>query len=112
MKTIICGPPHSGKSVLVNNLTWLLPSDSYQVIRANGDGEGLWSNNPNQHDVQAARKKGTNNPEDFARWQRQIETATQDIVIADIGGRIGDDKRGLFKACDSFVVLSSNPELG
>lgn len=112
MKTIICGPPHSGKSVLVNNLTWLLPSDSYQVIRANGDGEGLWSNNPNQHDVQAARKKGTNNPEDIARWQRQIETATQDIVIADIGGRIGDDKRGLFKACDSFVVLSSNPELG
>lgn len=111
MKTIICGPPHSGKSVLVNNLTWLLPSDSYQVIRANGDGEGLWSNNPNQNDVQAARKKGTNTPEDFARWQLQIETASQDIVIADIGGRIGDDKIGLFKACDSFVVLSNSPDL-
>lgn len=110
MKTIFCGPPHSGKSVLVNNLTWLLPSDSYQVIRANGDGEGLWSNNRNQTDVQAARRKGTNGPEDFARWQRQIEVATQDIVIADIGGRIDDDKIPLFRNCDSFVVLSNDPD--
>ena len=110
MKTIFCGPPHSGKSVLVNNLTWLLPSDSYQVIRANGDGEGLWSNNYDQTDVQAARKKGTNNPEDFARWQRQIEIASQDIVIADIGGRIDVDKIPLFETCDSFVVLSSDAD--
>lgn len=111
MKTIFCGPPHSGKSVLVNNITWLLPSDSYQVIRANGDGEGLWSNNENQTDVQAARKKGTNNPEDFARWRQQIDTAAQDIVIVDIGGRIDDYKKDLFEACDNFVVLSSDPDM-
>ena len=59
MKTIICGPPHSGKSVFISNLVKLLPSGHYIRINANGDGEGTWSNNPNQEDVMKTRVKGS-----------------------------------------------------
>lgn len=111
MKTIICGPPHSGKSVFISNLIKTLPSGYYVRINANGDGEGTWSNNPNQKDVMNTRVKGTNSEADFRHWKRQIEHATQDIVIVDIGGRLQDDKGPLFDACDTFVVVSNNEQM-
>ncbi|MCF0207021.1 MAG: hypothetical protein HUK15_06290 [Bacteroidales bacterium] len=107
MKTIVCGPPHSGKSVFISNLVKQLPSGHYIRINANGDGEGTWSNNPNQDDVMKVRVKGTNDAEDFKRWRSQIESAKKDIVIVDIGGRLHDDKISLFEACDSFIVVSN-----
>lgn len=107
MKTIICGPPHSGKSVLIANLQKLMPTDSFQRITANGDGEGAWSNNPNQEEVMSVRVKTKNTPEEFSMWTRLIETAQQDIVLVDIGGRIQEDKIPLFNASDSFVIVCS-----
>lgn len=113
MKTIICGPPHSGKSVLINNLHRLMPSEDYLPIRANGDGEGYWTNNPNQHDVDIVRKrnKSGNTEADFKIWRQRIINAHQTIVLVDIGGRLSDDKAQLFDVCDSFIVISSNPEI-
>lgn len=111
MKTIICGPPHSGKSVLISNLIRLMPSDAFLRINANGDGEGTWSNNPDQDEVMGVRVKTGNTPGDFATWERRIRNASKDIVIIDIGGRILDDKIPLFKAADSFVILSSDPSM-
>ncbi len=108
MKTIICGPAHSGKSVFISNLVKLLPSGYYLRINANGDGEGTWSNNPDQDDVKSVRVKGTNTSEDFKRWQQQIENAKNDIVIVDIGGLLQEDKAAFFDACDSFIVVSNN----
>lgn len=108
MKTIICGPPHSGKSVFISNLVKLLPSGHYVRINANGDGEGTWSNNPDQDDVMKTRVKGSNSEEDFKRWKRQIECTNKDIVIVDIGGRLQEDKAPLFDVCDSFIVISNN----
>ena len=110
MKTIICGPPHSGKSVFISNLIHLLPSGAYERINANGDGEGTWSNNPNQDDVIQTRKKGTSTPEDFERWKEQIIRAQQSIVLVDIGGRLQEDKIPLFEACDSFIVISNDEQ--
>lgn len=110
MKTIVCGPPHSGKSVLVSNLVRLMPTDSFQRITANGDGEGTWSNNPNQEDVKPVRYKSSNSPQEFANWHERIVTATQDIVLVDVGGKIQADKSPLFDACDSFIVISNDPE--
>ena len=111
MKTIICGPPHSGKSVFISNLVKLLPSGHYIRINANGDGEGTWSNNPNQEDVMKTRVKGSNSEEDFKRWKHQIEYANKDIVIVDIGGRLQEDKAPLFDVCDSFIVVSNNTQM-
>lgn len=110
MKTIICGPPHSGKSVFTANLIRLLPSGNYLRISANGDGEGVWTNNPDQKDVMRTRIKGTNTEEDFKNWTHQVECAHHDIVIVDIGGRLQEDKIPFFKACDTFVVVSQNSE--
>lgn len=45
---IVCGPPHSGKSVFAASLEKLLPADGYETIRVHKDGEGDWSNNPNR----------------------------------------------------------------
>lgn len=111
MKTIVCGPPHSGKSVLISNLITRMPSDSFQRITANGDGEGTWSNNPNQEDVKSVRIKSSNSPQEFANWKQRIETAIQDIVLIDIGGKLQDDKGPLFDAADSFIILSKDPEM-
>jgi len=111
MKTIVCGPPHSGKSVLISNLVRLMPSDSFLRITANGDGEGTWSNNPNQDDVMSVRHKSNNSPQEFLNWRQRIEKATQDIVLVDIGGRLQDDKGPLFDACDSFIIVSSDLQI-
>ena len=111
MKTIVCGPPHSGKSVFISNLVKLLPSGHYIRINANGDGEGTWSNNPDQDDVMKTRVKGSNSEEDFKRWKRQIECTNKDIVIVDIGGRLQEDKTPLFDVCDSFIVISNNTQM-
>ncbi|MBO4379527.1 MAG: hypothetical protein J5784_00830 [Muribaculaceae bacterium] len=110
MKTIVCGPPHSGKSVFISNLVRLMPSGAYHRINANGDGEGTWSNNPCQDDVMSVRIKGTNLPEDFENWAELIKSATRDVVLVDIGGRLQDDKIPLFEACDNFVVVSKSEE--
>ena len=111
MKTIICGPPHSGKSVLIANLVRFMPSDSYLRINANGDGEGSWSNNQDQQEIARVRTKSSNTPEKFAIWTENISRAFQDIVIIDIGGKLQEDKVPLFEVADSFVVLSSEPDM-
>lgn len=111
MKTIVCGPPHSGKSVMIANLLQYMPSDSFQKITANGDGEGFWSNNPDQVDVQSVRKKTKNSDAEFALWTNLIKKAGHDIVLVDVGGLIKKDKNPLFDECDSFIILCSQKKL-
>ena len=108
MKTIVCGPPHSGKSVFISNLVRLMPSEVFLRINANGDGEGTWSNNPNQTEIKSVRIKGTNTEKDFIFWRNLIESAVQQIVLVDIGGKLQEDKAPLFDVCDSFIVVSNN----
>lgn len=110
MKIIICGPPHSGKTVMINSLHKLLPTEGVQTIRANADGEGYWASEGNPDDVQKVRVKGDNTPEEFAEWTKQISDAKANIVLVDIGGKLQDDKIPLFEAADSFVVLCSDQE--
>ena len=111
MKTIVCGPPHSGKSVFISNLVRLMPSEAFQRINANGDGEDTWSNNPNQAEVQSVRIKGTNTEKDFLFWRGLIESAVQQIVLVDIGGKLQEDKAPLFDVCDSFIVVSNSEDM-
>lgn len=108
MKIVVCGPPHSGKSVFVGSLRRYLPSESLRYIPANGDGEGDWSNNPNTIEVQSVRRKGSNDEKYMEEWKDEIVKATQSIVLVDIGGKLQDDKRRFFNACDSFIVISND----
>lgn len=90
-----------------------MPTEDYLCIRANGDGEGYWTNNPNQQEVDYVRKrnKSGNTMSDFEVWRQRIISAPQSIVIVDIGGLLRDDKAPLFEAADSFIVISSDKEL-
>ena len=107
VKVIICGPPHSGKSVFVANLVREFPADSYTVVRACPDGEGMWSNNPNQHEVQLVREKGDFTPEFVKEACQKIDNQANPIIIVDVGGRISPENEEIFKHCDSFIVLSN-----
>lgn len=113
MKIIFCGPPHSGKTVMINSLYRLLTTDRVQTIRANADGEGYWAGGVDMKTVNTVRAKGDNTEAEFAEWTQTIHDAKADIVLVDIGGKLQDDKVSLFKAADSFVVLCSDqhPEL-
>lgn len=111
MKIIVCGPPHSGKSVLVANLMKYLPTDEPIMIRASFDGEGNWSNNENQEEVRRVRKKGENSSLFFKRICQVIEKQTSKIVLVDIGGVLTQEKEQVFQSCDSFVVVSKDEKM-
>ena len=107
VKVVICGPPHSGKSVFIANLVREFPADSYTVIRACPDGEGMWSNNPNQNEVQLVREKGDFSVEFVKEVCNVIDNQTNPIIIVDVGGRISPENKEIYKHCDAFVVLSN-----
>ena len=111
MKTIVCGPAHSGKSVFIANLIYRLPSDSSTTIRACPDGEGTWSNNKNQQEVSNVRKKGKFTKEFIENSCKAIDNQTSDIVLVDVGGVMTKENRKIFRHCDNFIVLSSNEKL-
>lgn len=108
MKIVFCGPPHSGKSVLIANLIKKLPSDGYTIVRACPDGEGVWSNNANQAEIRMVRKKGEFTKEFIEDTCQTIDKQTSPIVIVDAGGIISSENSEIFKHCDSFLVISGD----
>lgn len=109
MEIIVCGPPHSGKSVFIATLEKMLPADGYETIRVHKDGEGDWSNNPDQNEVKSVRIKASDINNKFIKDKcRIIRSSKKKIVIVDIGGMLYDDKIPIFKNCSSFIVLSSD----
>ena len=110
MKIILCGPPHSGKSVFLCNLIVRTPNDLRATIRACPDGEGTWSNNPNQKETSNVRIKG-----EFTRYFvesccKEIDRQTNKIVFVDVGGKRTIVNEQIFKHCDAFIVISNNKD--
>lgn len=111
MKIVFCGPPHSGKTVLIANLLNQLPTDDCTVIRTCPDGEGNWSNNKKQEEVRRVRKKGEYTKTFIQACCQAIDNQTNRIVLVDAGGRINEDKEIIFRHCDGFIVLSNDEEM-
>ena len=110
MKTVICGPPHSGKSVFIANLTHNLPSN-IAIIRACPDGEGTWSNNKDQEDVQAVRRKGKFSQEFIQESCDIIDKQPKEVItLIDVGGIMSPENKEVFSHCDSFIVISSDEQ--
>lgn len=112
MKIVVCGPPHSGKSVFVSVLTGLLPRELYMLVEGAPDGEGItgWSSNADPALVKQVRHKGKFLPE-FVDWVvRSINTSTAPVTIVDVGGRRSPENERIFRSCDHFIVISSDPE--
>jgi CRISPR-associated protein Csx3 len=110
---LIGGPPHSGKSVLVYSLTHALRERSvaHYVLRACPDGEGDWSNEAEQQQVQFLRYKGQFTPEFVDRMAAFLQRRHLPLLV-DVGGKPTDDQEALFSYCTHAVLLISRNRPG
>lgn len=109
-RVIVCGPPHSGKSVFLANLMRLLPPDSFYLAFAAPDGEWHWSNFGDQDLVAVVRQKGKFTENFIGSMVEAIRANEQPLVLVDTGGVRSEANDRIFDACDACVILSSKPE--
>lgn len=105
----ICGPPHSGKSVLAYSLTQVLRRrgvDHY-VLRAYPDGEGDWANEADQALVRRIRVKGQGTPEWIARMCRDIANRHLPLIV-DVGGLPTSWQEAVFDYCTHAILLTKD----
>lgn len=102
----ICGPAHSGKSVFLNKLYSILPTERRYLIRACPDGEGVWSNGEDQHIIQLVRKKDKFTPEFMRNVKDVIENVQSDIVLVDVGGIPSKENVEIMSHCDYYLIVS------
>ena len=109
-RIVICGPPHSGKSVFLANLQRLLPVEHHILIFGAPDGEWHWSNEADQNLVRGIRQK-KQFTDDFAdHIVKAIETAEQRLILVDTGGKRLYPNHEIFAVCDAFIIVSSSRE--
>ncbi len=103
----VCGPPHSGKSVLIAKLYDFLRNYSIFVQRACPDGEGQWSAESDPEIVKKIRKKGEFDYEFIESQNKSIERLKEyfDVVLVDFGGLPTPDKESLLEICDCYILL-------
>ncbi len=109
-KVIVCGPPHSGKSVFLSNLQRLLPTEHHMLIFGAPDGEWHWSNEADQKLVRELRAKKEFTDEWCDGILAAIASVEQRLVLVDTGGKRLPPNDRIFQSCDAFIVLSSSPE--
>lgn len=109
-RIVICGPPHSGKTVFLANLMKKLPSDRFALLFGAPDGEWHWSNEGDQDLVKTVRQKGKFCDDWLKNILSSISTAEQDLVLVDTGGVMSAENEQIFSVCDGFIILSSNPD--
>jgi CRISPR-associated Csx3 family protein len=108
MKVVVCGPPHSGKSVFISGLVGQLDRRDYYLFRACPDGEGSWTYA--EPDNARLRRKGGFTSE-FVQWcvSSLHENNLAPITVVDVGGRISSENRQIMAECDFAIILSGDP---
>lgn len=109
-RVVVCGPPHSGKSVFLSNLQRLLPVEHHMLIFGAPDGEWHWSNEVGQDLVQELRQKKQFSSDFDDNIVKAIESAEQRLVLVDTGGKRLHPNHEIFRCCDGFITISSSPE--
>lgn len=109
-RVIVCGPPHSGKSVFLANLMRLLPPDSFYLAFAAPDGEWHWSNFGDQDLVAAVRQKGKFTENFVGSMVEAIRANEQPLVLVDTGGVRSEANERIFDVCDACIILSSKSD--
>lgn len=106
MKIVVCGPPHSGKSVFLTGLVGQLARSEYYLFRACPDGEGSWTY---AHEGNSGlRRKGKFN-KDFVEWCARAlhENHMAPIVLVDVGGVASEENKRIMAECDKAIIISS-----
>ncbi len=103
---LIGGPPHSGKSVLVYNLTRALRANwvPHYVLRACPDGEGDWENETDQAVVQTIRSKGAFNTLFMERVASYLQKRHLPLLV-DVGGLPTSEQEAVFSLCTDAILL-------
>lgn len=109
-RIIVCGPPHSGKSVFLANLMRQLPPDSFYLAFAAPDGEWHWSNYGDQDLVSVVRQKGKFSENFVDSMVKAIAANEQPLVLVDTGGVRSEANEAIFDVADGCIILSSKPE--
>lgn len=106
-KIIVCGPPHSGKSVFLSNLMRKLPPDSFYLAFAAPDGEWHWSNFGDQDLVSVVRQKGKFTEDFVSSMVSAISGNQQPLVLVDTGGVMSAENGRIFNVCDGCIILAN-----
>ncbi len=121
MKIVICGPPHSGKSVFREGLKQAIrriPGAPYPyVITACPDGEGAWFQETANRDaadaerLKAEYKSSLNGftPEFVKRIADSVKFCELPLVFIDIGGRTSNENRAICRNATHAIILYGDP---
>jgi CRISPR-associated protein Csx3 len=114
------GPPHSGKTVLMNALRQALqralPGAVYQrdvfIVRACPDGEGDWFAEIPPEEARLLRYKHPFDPDFVQQAIHHIEEASKSkrLVLVDCGGRIDRFNQDILNQCSHGLIVSSDPD--
>lgn len=116
------GPPHSGKSVLLNvlknNLKIASNDDFFQrhffVVRGCPDGEGDWSAESDIKNVKLIRYKNQFDNEFVQKVINDINNLkkSKKLIFVDCGGKIDKYNQLILNECShSIIVSKSQPEI-
>lgn len=110
MKVVICGSPHSGKSVFIGGLQANLPRNIYYTFRACPDGEGTWTYR--DKGTEQLRRKGKFTPE-FVQWccTTLSKPELTQITLVDVGGRMSEENAQIMSKCTHAIILDNNVEM-
>lgn len=104
---LIGGPPNSGKSVLVANLTQALRERGVQhyVLRACPDGEGDWTHTADQALVRTILAPRRWTPAFVEHICRDLERRHLPLIV-DVGGRPTPWQEAIFDQCTHAILLT------
>lgn len=107
MKIVVCGPPHSGKSVFLGGLCDNLPRNQRYLFRACPDGEGTWT--WKGHGAEQYRQKGSFTGTMVDWYVKSLhECQMAPVILVDVGGRMSDENRQIMTQCDAVIILSGD----
>jgi CRISPR-associated protein Csx3 len=119
VKVVLCGPPRSGKSCLVEGLKWqimgILDAPYPYVMTACPDGEcagmqEVFSRDPASAQSIKETYKADLTPEYAKKMSAAIASSNNLMTIVDVGGKISAENEIIFKSVTYAVILASDGE--
>lgn len=110
------GPPHSGKSVLINQLSKTITkymsvevfNKDFYLIRACPDGEGNWSSDVDESISKIIRYKNDFDDEFVEKICTTIANLKQEkkLIFVDCGGKIDAKNQKIWNLCTDTIIVS------
>lgn len=114
-RVVICGPPHSGKSVFINKVKTELRRRGYWlfVLRACPDGEGDWFHetllvNSDRAMELRSRVKSRFSPELVEYYASSVANLSLPLSFVDVGGKISLENSRIMKEATDYIIVSSD----